>query len=867
MTSAGSGIGSRTRALLPWLGVVRPRPLPAHRTISLSAVLILVGAVLSPYALDPGSASSSGLALTWWQLAVVSGLAGVFVFHVEINSEAHTFSLSEVPLVLGLFFCQPRDVVLARLLGEALVLVVIERQTSAKLLFNLAVFFAETAGALAVFRLLGGRHDALAAEAGLVALGAAATAALLGALSVWTVIRVHGGRVDARQLVVASAVTATGNTSLALVAAVLLRADPPALAPLAVIAAVVVAGYRGYTQMAKRYAGLEMLYQFVQITSGPQRPDETLQRVQDEARRLLRAERAVIALYHPGEDTPWLFQTTTGQDAETAVGTSRDGRLVLPDQVCQEVLGAGLTLLIPRTAEDAGHRAVLTQLGARDCIAAPLVSGGRASGVIVICDRLGGVSTFDAEDARLFATLASQAAIALENGRLIDRLQEQVQAREHEAKHDALTGLPNRSLFADRLASALPPSELCFVGVLLMDLDGFKEVNDTLGHHVGDDLLCQVAQRVSACVASRGTVARLGGDEFAILLPNLDDEDAAVRIAHEINDAVRAPVTLATLTMEIGASVGVAVSPEHGDDPSTLLQRADVAMYTAKRGQLGVSVYDPTADQNSQLQLQLAGELRTAIASRQIEVWYQPIARCSDGQVVAAEALVRWDHPDLGRIGPDQFVPIAERSGLIHELTVYVTDHALAQARVWRDLGMDLTVNVNLPPQVLRDLDWPAKVTALLRKHSAAPSWLTFEVTESGIMSDPENMIRMLDDMAAAGIRFAIDDFGTGYSSLAYLQQLPVSKVKIDRSFVMAMVGDPANASIVRSVVDLARSLGLDVVAEGVEDQRTLDLLTSIDCGFVQGYYLSRPIPAIELTEWMTLRTSRQAAARHAVAV
>jgi diguanylate cyclase (GGDEF)-like protein len=542
------------------------------------------------------------------------------------------------------------------------------------------------------------------------------------------------------------------------------------------------------------------------------------------------------------------------------VTTWRDGRYGLPPRVCHEVLVLGETLLIPRTTDDPALRSVLTELAAQDCIAAPLVSGGQASGVIVICDRLGEVSTFDAEDARLFATLASQAAIALENGRLIDRLQEQVLAREHEATHDALTGLPNRSLFAERLAEALEARPQRVIGVLLMDLDGFKDVNDTLGHHAGDNLLCQVGYRVHECISGRGTVARLGGDEFAVLLPDLDDAATASRIAREINDTVRAPVLLGALTMEIGASIGVAVSPDHGDDPSTLLQRADVAMYAAKRAKSGVSSYDPAADQNSEVQLQLAGELRAAIASHQIQVWYQPIARCTDGQVVAAEALVRWDHPGLGRIGPEQFIPIAERSGLIHELTIYVTDLALSQARSWRAGGMDLDVTVNLPPQVLRDLEWPGKVNHLLRKHAASPSWLTFEVTETGIMSDPPHMIRMLDEMAAAGIRFAIDDFGTGYSSLAYLQQLPVSKVKIDRSFVTPMTTDPANASIVRSVIDLARSLGLEVVAEGVEDQRTLDLLTDIGCGLVQGYYLSKPIPAAELTEWMALRTSRQPA-------
>jgi EAL domain-containing protein (putative c-di-GMP-specific phosphodiesterase class I) len=233
--------------------------------------------------------------------------------------------------------------------------------------------------------------------------------------------------------------------------------------------------------------------------------------------------------------------------------------------------------------------------------------------------------------------------------------------------------------------------------------------------------------------------------------------------------------------------------------------------------------------------------------------------------VVGAEALVRWNHPELGRLFPDEFIPIAERTGLVYDLTLYVLEHALAQVREWQTAGLDMSVSVNLPPQVLRDVDWPAKVADLLRRHRADPHWLTLEITETGIMSDPQRMISMLKDLARTGISFAIDDFGTGYSSLAYLQQLPVSKIKIDKSFVIPMVANPGAAAIVRSVIELARSLDLAVVAEGVEDQRTLDHLDAMGCHLVQGYYLSRPIPAVELTEWMSQRTAarqRQAGVR-----
>jgi diguanylate cyclase (GGDEF)-like protein len=839
-----------------WSGV-RWTPWPlADRTVLLSLGLVAAALAL----LHPALASrpvDHGTALTWWELSGVFALAEVLVFHVEVSSEAYTFSLSEVPLVLGLLFVQPRELIAARLVGEAVVLILIERQTLTKLVFNLSLFALESTSAPALFHPIAAPvPDPLSPRTWLAAGIAVAAADLIGHATVWLVIRLHGGRVDLTQLLVAAAITVSGNTSIAAVAAVLIHVDPVAVVPLLVVAAILVTAYRGYTRLTKRYAGLEMLYQFTRITSDHASPDETLRRVLAEAGRLLRTHRAAVALYRPGEDGPWMIMTTTSTgDGGSVVAQDGFGEPDLPEQLREDVLRNGRLVLVPRTSSQPGHRQLLAALNATDCIAAPLSSGGRVSGVLLVCDRLGEVSTFDAEDGRLFATLANQAAIALENGRLIERLREQVAAREHEAMHDALTGLPNRTLFAQRLDEALQGDPRHGqVAVLLMDLDGFKEVNDTLGHHVGDQLLTEVARRLREAIGDNGTVARLGGDEFALLLPGLPGVDAGLAKASEINQSLWEPVRLASLALEVHASTGVAVWPDHGADTAGLLQRADVAMYAAKRDRCGVMLYDPQTDWNSELRLRLAGELRHAIESHQIDVWYQPIARAVDGQVVAAEALVRWHHPELGRIGPDDFIPIAERTGLIHDLTRYVLDHALAQARAWRAAGLELGVAVNLSTHVLRDVDWPAKVAELLHVHGAAPHWLTFEITETGLMADPEHMTTMLHGLAANGITFAIDDFGTGYSSLAYLQQLPVSKVKIDKSFVIPMAGDPAAAAIVRSVIDLARSLDLTVVAEGVEDQRTLDHLVSMQCHLVQGYYLSKPIPAIELTEWISRR-------------
>ncbi|MFN8078163.1 MAG: EAL domain-containing protein [Kineosporiaceae bacterium] len=851
MSTAPDG-SPRAPELLPGVGDVRPRPLPAHRTLLLCLALLVIGVALEPQWRSPAT-TAAAVGLDWWQLAVVFALAGVFVFHVEIDSEAHTFSLSEVPFVLGLLFASPAELLIARLVGEAVVLIAWERQSPTKLAFNLSLFFAEISTALAVFGSIHTGASPLHWTSWLAALVAVSCSAVLGAAAVWTVIRLHHGEVSPRTLIMTAAVTALGNTGLAVVAAVLLMAAPLALIPLSLVAGVVVSAYRGYTRLTRRYAGLELLYQFTRITGGSQRPEETLQRVLHEASRLLRTDRAMIALYEPGQELPWMFLDTGGSTP------SDDAPLLvnLPADLRRRVLDGG-PVLIPRTVTDAGRQAVLRALHARDCMAAPLISGGEVTGVMVVCDRLGEVSTFDAEDGRLFATLASQAAVALENGRLIDRLHTQIQAREHEALHDALTGLPNRTLFYQRLRRALEDSASGGeVAILVLDLDGFKDVNDTLGHHSGDHLLCEVSGRLAAVVEDQGTVARLGGDEFAVLLPTAGSESGEA-VAHRIIEAIRRPVTLSSMTLTVGASIGMALAPRHGTDPDGLLQRADVAMYQAKRAQSGVEVYDPDTDWNSQYRLRLAGELRAAVTRGEIEVWYQPIARTADVEVTGVEALARWHHAELGPISPGEFIPVAERTGLIHELTLYVLDRALAQVRAWHDVGLSLGVSVNLPPQVLRDVEWPVKVVEMLHRHDVQPRWLTLEITESGIMTDPERMISILRELTSTGVSLSIDDFGTGYSSLAYLQQLPVSTVKIDQSFVTPLLIDPAAAAIVGSVIDLARSLGLAVVAEGVEDQRTLEHLAAIDCHFVQGFLLSRPTPGGELTSWLTMRRHRR---------
>ena len=426
----------------------------------------------------------------------------------------------------------------------------------------------------------------------------------------------------------------------------------------------------------------------------------------------------------------------------------------------------------------------------------------------------------------------------------------------HDSLHDSLTGLPNRLLLADRFDQALLATKRSggATGLLLVDLDRFKEVNDTFGHHHGDGLLTQIGPRLRSVLREADTIARLGGDEFAVLLPDVTDLAAAVEIARKLLLALAAPITVEGVALDIEASIGVVLSGEHGDDPTTLLQRADIAMYAAKAQNLGVCVYDADLNGHSPAKLALLGELRRALELDQLLLHYQPKVSISTGEVVGAEALVRWQHPDRGLVFPDAFIPVAEHTGLIKPLTTYVLKAALAQAKTWLDAGQPLMVSVNLSARNLLDEGLPHEVAGLLASSGVPAELLELEVTESAIMTEPVRAQRLLEALAALGVRLSIDDFGAGYTSLGQLKHLPITELKIDKSFVMTMTEDTSNSLIVHSVVDLGHNLGLTIVAEGVESEAALAVLGEYDCDIAQGYHLSRPIPIAAFDSWYAAR-------------
>ncbi|MFF7239560.1 bifunctional diguanylate cyclase/phosphodiesterase [Streptomyces collinus] len=431
-------------------------------------------------------------------------------------------------------------------------------------------------------------------------------------------------------------------------------------------------------------------------------------------------------------------------------------------------------------------------------------------------------------------------------------------ARAEEQLRDPLTGLPNRQWLLERIWTALDDAERigARAALMLIDLDRFRSVNDTLGHLAGDRLLLQIADRLRVALPRGAEAARLGGDEFAVLLPVADSTTSATRVARGLVAALSSPLDLDGLTLVLEASAGVAVFPDHALDAEGLLRRADVAMYQAKRDRTGVEVYESKRDSNTPDRLGLLGDLRRALDAHEVQLHYQPKVRF-DGQVAGLEALVRWVHPERGKVPPDEFIAIAESSGLMPHLTEYVLETALGQVARWRAQGLRVPVAVNVSPRDVHTPGFAGSVAARLARHGVPAGALQLEITEHVLLEDPQRAADTLAGLTAHGVKMSLDDFGTGYSSLVHLRRLPVSELKIDRSFVARLAVDNEDAEIVRCTVDLAHSLGLLVVAEGVEDDETWERLRDLGCDAVQGWLVAAAMPPHETTAWLRARGSR----------
>ena len=438
-------------------------------------------------------------------------------------------------------------------------------------------------------------------------------------------------------------------------------------------------------------------------------------------------------------------------------------------------------------------------------------------------------------------------------GELIKKTTDLERQAMHEATHDALTDLPNRILLRDRLEQSLLAATRGnhLVGLLILDVDSFKEINDVMGHDSGDLLLKHISVRLRELVRSTDTLSRLGGDEFAIVLSVVNNEKDVHEVCNKIQEAFSAPFQLNNMDLEVNASVGAAIFPKHGKDADSLLQKADIAMYVAKDEKRHFHIYDTHTDKSSSKRLSLLSQMRQAIINDEMELYYQPKVEACQHNVVGAEALIRWMHPDHGIVPPDEFIQLAEQSGLIINLTHWVIRKSAIQIENWRKRGIQLSVSVNLSPSSLLDTEFPDFMSGLLANHRLSRDALILEITETTLARDPELALNVLSRLQNLGLQISIDDFGTGYSSLAYMKNIPATELKIDRAFVEYMLEDESDMAIVKSTIDLAHNLRMKVVAEGVEKKDVASKLCELGCDVLQGYFFSRPLPLSDFEDWL----------------
>ena len=781
------------------------------------------------------------LRIPWWLLAVTFAATEMWVFHIQVGREAKSISISEIPLIVALFYAVPQDLLVARVVGPALVMLLHRRQTLLKSCFNAALLFADTGVALVLFRVVGGGStaDGWREWTGGVLACAAAMAVDLIVLSV--VIRWYDGRPPLsglRGLASGVGIAAAGGL-IGLMPLLTLRLGPLAAVPLVGSGAMLMVGYRAYASLADRHTSLERLFSFSRELSTAPASDDVMPSVLYQARDLLRGEAAEVMRF--GDDGP-----SVSRYDGAAVLDLPDTDAAAATRLARALLDGPDALLV--RADHGPATAYLLARGADEAVLAPLRYDGHTVGALAVHDRMGEVRGFSTSDVQLLQTVANHASVALHNEMLIGRLR-------HDAMHDTLTGLPNRSQITAEATAALAEARhrRGRVGVMIIDLNGFKAVNDTLGHHIGDELLRQVAVRFEAVAAPGVTVGRLGGDEFVVLL-HASAEIPAEAAAEQLLATLDAHFTVGQERLHLSGSVGIAIAPEHGRTVSDLLKRADIAMYAAKNGAEPYVLYRPDIDVNDPSLLSLMGELREAIETGAVDIEVEPVVDLTDGRVVSAEALVRWHHPVRGTLRPGLFLPLAERNGLIVPLTSRVLDRAVAACAAWRADGLDLDISVNLSARSLLDTMLPAVVADTLNRHGLPSSALTLEITESIVLSDADRALGLLADLRQLGVRLSLDDFGTGYSSLTHLSELPIQQLKVDRSFVSQMHESGRDRAIVAAVADLARHLELEVVCEGIEDRETAELLGDLGCQLGQGHYFATSMAPELLPLWVATR-------------
>jgi diguanylate cyclase (GGDEF)-like protein len=780
--------------------------------------------------------------LSWWMIGVGVIVAEVCVVHLAFRRSAHSFSLADIPIVFGLVFASGEQLVIGVVAGSVVVYVA-RRQAPIKLAFNTAQLWLVLCVAVAVVR-------AIAPDGGLeprmwLALYVATTISGVLTISfIASAIAISEGGLRAgmlSQMFTMDGIVTLTNTSLAIGAAVAISADPRVAPVLAVPPIIVFATYRAWASERQRLEKLEFLYEANRTLSQSPEVAEALEGLLSRSLEAFSAELAEVLLFQ-ADGSP--LRTTLGPGDHRALmePADRDVARSLAEVVDEVSPTASLT---PPFAPEVLRRH-FEERGVRHAMVAMMRGEDRPIGTLMMANRFGLARSFTADDLRLLEALANNASVALQYDRLeqavgkLRALQEQLH---HQAYHDPLTDLPNRSLFMESVRTALArPDE--HVAVLFVDVDDFKTVNDSLGHATGDELLVAIGERLRNCLRPQDVVARLGGDEFAVLLPGATDQlVAAQRIAERIIDAFGNPVDAGDHLVSVHLSVGIATSAQAGGDAEQVIRNADVAMYQAKtKGKARFDVFEPSVADAILRRHGLKEELAKALAREQIVVEYQPIVALDTGRIAAAEALVRWEHPARGVIAPSEFIPLAEETGLIAPIGHHVLQQACLQVREWQNEGGDpVRMHVNLSVVELLEPGMVERIVGTLEDAGVPTEQLVVEITETQLLDDKPATAARFEELRGHGIRIALDDFGTGYSSLSYLHSLPLDILKVAKPFVDGLVAGGRESGFVAMILDLAQALGLEVIAEGIETEGQVTALRRLNTPFGQGYLLGRP--------------------------
>ena len=779
-------------------------------------------------------------------------LFGIWVERKE--GEYYGYVLALVPLAVGLVYADPAALVVARMGGAAAALVVMRHRRLGEFAYEVAVHGAQTIAAIVVFRLILGGVDpvgvrgACALFGGLLASYAVAAGALI--LTVALVGRAWPGRKAVIAIARSGQAAALLNAAIGIGLALMLWEYPHVALLLTAIGAACYVSNRIYTGVTHRHRQLQTHFEFVSSLVRSSDLNEITSSVLESARGLLRADDAILLLRSVDENEPArrIRLGPTGEVTSTDVTTAdhaTDVRSLIPDGTpCRVDLHASPPWLQEITTNAA--------------LAAPITGTDRSvvGALVVTEEQRRAASGFGRSHTSMLGPLAVQASIAIESGMLFHRLEREANERAHQALHDPLTGLPNRSMLSELLDTALEDAyeSRGRAGLIVLDLDSFSQVVDAFGHRSADGLLIQACSRIKGLLPSTARLARLGGEQFAIVMPDVANADEVIGAARLLIAGFDPPFQTEGVLLALGVNIGIAVYPEQAVDSPSLVQRAHIAADTARRHRSGWELYDPVHDPATPRRLALAADLREALEGDGLDVCFQPKVELATGIVRGAEALVRWNHPRLGRVRPDEFIKIAEHTGDIRALTMVVMRKALGQCRLWRDANLDLSVAVNLSARNLLDLHLVDDVAAVIDEAGVPAKALTLELTESMVMSDNSRSVDVLYGLNELGVRLSCDDFGTGYSSLAHLRRLPIGEIKIDKSFIARMTVDESDRAIARSVLALGRDLGLVTVAEGVESREGWDLLTALGCDMAQGFVVCPPLTSSQFVDWLDRR-------------